>query len=146
VQSTGGVKTKITFPHIKDLKEKKIVINKAELVITCIEEEQALTKYPPPIQLSMYGINSKGESVRLPDDPYFMNYSYWGGRYDATTKEYRFRLTRYLQDVILNDKFEPYIYLVTEGAASSANRFILSGTNPDNASSRLRLEVYYTEY
>jgi hypothetical protein len=82
----------------------------------------------------------------LPDDPYFTNAAYWGGGYDATNKEYRFRITRYIQDIILNDNFEPSIYLVIEGAASNVNRLILGGTKPDDASSRLRLEVYYTEY
>jgi hypothetical protein len=146
MQPTGGVKTKITFPYLKELKEKKVVVNKAELVITNIAEEQTLSKYLPPNQLSMYGVNPKGEDVRLPDDPVFTNYVYWGGKYDATTKEYRIRLTRYILNVIQNDKFEPYIYLVAEGAASIANRLVLSGTNPENATSRLRLEVYYTEY
>jgi len=149
VQATGGVKTKITFPYIKELKEKKVVINKAELVITCIEEDATLSKYPPPVQLSMYGVNPSGETVRLPDDPYFTNYPYWGGNCVTTkagTKEYRFRVTRYIQNIIQNDKFEPFIYLVAEGAASSAHRLILGGTNPENTSARLRLEVYYTEY
>jgi hypothetical protein len=146
VQASGGVKTKITFPYIKHLKDKKIVINKAELVITNIEDDIILSNYPSPNRLSMYGINPVGNDVRLPDDPYFTNNAYWGGTYDSKTKEYRFRITRYIQDIIQNEKFEPYIYLVAEGAASNANRLVLGGTNPENASSKLRLEVYYTEY
>ena len=146
VQATGGVKTKITFPYLKSLKDKKIIINKAELVITNIEEDATLSKYPAPVRLNMYGVNKKGENVVLPDAPIFVSSAYWGGTYDAAKKEYRFRLTRYIQDMILNDNFRPYIYLVIDGAASNVNRLKLSGTNPVDLSSRLRLEVYYTEH
>jgi hypothetical protein len=146
VQASGGVKTKITFPNIKTLKDKKIVINKAELVITNIEDDLILSNYPTPSRLSLYGVNPKGDNVRLPDDAIFTNSAYWGGNYNATEKEYRFRITRFIQDIILHDSFESFIYLVPEGAAASVNRLVFSGTNPENEKTRLRLEVYYTEY
>jgi hypothetical protein len=145
VQSMGGVKTKITFPYLKSLKDKKIVINKAELVITNIGEDE--NKYPPPIGLSLQAINLKGDVVFFPDLDY--GPVYFGGSYVSKDKEYRFRVTRYVQDMILRDNYEPYFYLVTAGAAANASRLILCGYDPTNLtdkSSRLRLEVYYTEY
>jgi hypothetical protein len=143
VQSMGGVKTKISFPNIKALRGKRIVINKAELIITNFEEN--ISKYPPPERLSLQAINQKGELVFLPDHT---NLGYWGGGYDKTKQEYRFRITRYIQDIILKDNLEPYIYLVAEGAARYANRLLLHGTYPSElyADKRLRLEIYYTEY
>jgi hypothetical protein len=143
VQSMGGVKTKISFLHIKEaLKDKNIVINKAELVITNYEDNTS--KYPPPARLSIQGINKTGELVFLPD---LTNLEYWGGTFDATKKEYRFRITRYIQDIILKDNYQPSIYLVVEGAARNANRLLFYGTNPTtDYSKRLRLEIYYTEY
>jgi len=140
VQAMGGVKTKITFPHIK-LLNNNIVVHKAELVITNIGDDLHL--YLPPARLGLYGMTPAGVRVFLPDDD---NATYFGGSYDATKKEYRFRITKYIQDVIRWNNFEPSIYLVAAGAAANANRLILNGTNPVEVDTRLRLDVYYTEY
>ena len=141
VQSMGGIQTKIIFPHIKAFKDKNMVINKAELVITYAGEENSL--FPPPNQLNLYRVNNKGENNIPLLDSYT---SFWGGRYNTTTKEYRFSITRYLQDVILREDFQPYIYLIANPRAGSASRLILNGTHPVDHSSRLRLELYYTEH
>jgi len=141
VQSMGGVKTKISFPNLKALRDKRIVINKAELIITNFEDN--VSKYPPPARLNLQAINEKKETIFLPD---YTTLDYWGGGYDKTKQEYRFRITRYIQNIILKDNLEPYIYLVVDGAARNANRLLLHGTNPPDASKRLRLEIYYTEY
>jgi len=142
VQSMGGVKTKITFPNLKALRDKRIVINKAELIISN-HHEVDVSKYPPPARLNLQAINEKGKTIFLPD---YTTLDYWGGGYDKTNQEYRFRITRYIQNIILKDNLEPYIYLVVDGAARNANRLVLHGTNPLETDKRLRLEIYYTEY
>jgi hypothetical protein len=142
LQSMGGVKTKITFPYIKALKGKRMVINKAELVITKIDERNDLYQFPR--QLSLQGINKEGKLVNIPDAG--TGATYFGGSYDSSKKEFRFRISRYIQDVISRDNFEPSIYLVISGAATSANRILIQGHAPFDASSRIRLEIYYTEY
>ncbi|MCL2435905.1 MAG: DUF4270 domain-containing protein [Lentimicrobiaceae bacterium] len=139
-QGFGGVQTKITFPHLKALREKKMVVNKAELVITNIGED--LSVYPPPTRLTIRGVNPSGRFVFLPDD---VDDTYFGGRYDETNKEYRFRITRYIQDIILRDRFEPFIYLVVRDAPINPHRLLFKGTDTLE-SPRLRLELYYTEY
>ena len=142
LQSMGGIKTKITFPYLKTFKERKVVINKAELVITNIGE--SLDLYPMPAKLGIQAVDLSGKLVTIPD-VLTGNSNYFGGSYDEKTKEYRFRITRYIQDVIQKNKYQPYIYLVPEGAAAYANRLILKGTDTKEPS-RLRLEIYYTEY
>jgi len=155
VQSMGGVKTKIAFPNIKALKEtnangKNRVINKAELVITNIGENMNL--YPVPARLGIQAVKkTSGNPSAKPElvtilDALTGNSSYFGGSYDEKTKEYRFRITRYIQDIIQKDNYQNYIYLVTEGAAAYPNRLVLNGTAPADISKRLRLEMYYTEY
>jgi len=139
VQAMGGVKTKITFPYLKTLKDKRMVINKAELIITNIGED--LHSYPPPVRLGVYGVNAVGTNIFVRDD----GTTYFGGSYDAQKKEYRFRITRHVQDIILRD-LQPSIYLVVAGAAANANRLIFNGTHPTDETSRLKLEIYYTEY
>jgi len=148
VQSMGGVKTKISFPYIKAFKEKNangknIVINKAELVVTDIGEDLHL--YPVPNRMGFQAVDSSGKLVIMPDLA-LGNIAYFGGTYDKNNKEYRFRITRYIQNLIQKENYQPYIYLVAEGAAAYANRLILNGTNPAEASKKLRLEIYYTEY
>ena len=142
LQSMGGVKTKITFPNVKAFKNKRIVINKAELVITNIGED--LDLYPQPNRLGIQGVTTAGKLVTMPD-ALTGNATYFGGTYDDKKKEYRFRITRYFQALIEKENFRPYVYLVSEGAAAFATRLVLNGTDL-NSPSRLRLEVYYTEY
>jgi len=139
VQSMGGVKTKIAFPYLKALKNKNIVINKAELVITNIEENNI--GFPAPYRLSIQGVSKDEKIVFIPDDALFTSESYWGGT--KKDNEYKFRITRYVQNIILHDEFQPFIYLVTNRAAVDANRLIIKGTDTD---ARLRLDLYYTEY
>jgi len=140
VQCMGGVKTIINFPHIKTFKDKNIVINKAELVITDIGDDPSA--FPPPNRLNINRISIKGDIEALPDAGTY----YWGGTYNATTKEYRFRITRYIQDIILREDYRSCIYLVADRKAADAYRLVLNGTHPVDPASRLRLEVYYTEY
>jgi hypothetical protein len=140
VQSMGGVKTKITFPHIKSFKERNVIINKAELIVTNVGEDLSL--FPVPGNLNIQRMSKDGKIELVPD----INTVYWGGTYNASTQEYRFRITRYIQDIIMKDNYYPFIYLVANRAAADANRLILNGTNPTDLSSKLRLELYYTEY
>jgi hypothetical protein len=140
VQSMAGVKTKITFPHIKEFKGKNIAINKAELIITNVGESTTL--FSPPARLNIFRVDDKGKRYSLSD----AGTVYFGGSYDETTKEYRFRITRYIQHIILKDDFQSCIYLVADRASVDPNRLIFNGTHPVDPSARLRLEVYYTEY
>ena len=142
LQSMGGIKTKIAFPNIKSLKDRRIVINKAELVITNVGEN--LNLYPQPNRLGIQGVNSTGKLVTMPD-AVTGDANYFGGSYDEKKKEYRFRITRYFQSLIQKDNYQPYVYLVPEGAAAFASRLVLNGTELTSPT-RLRLEVYYTEY
>jgi hypothetical protein len=140
VQSMGGIRTKIAFPHIQAFRDRRVVINKAELVITNIGEDLSL--FPQPARLDVKRKKKGGELEPIPD----YGTVYWGGVYNETKKEYRMRITRYIQDILLKDDYPSYLYLVAEKAPSDPNRLILSGTQPIDPSTRLRLELYYTEY
>jgi hypothetical protein len=144
-QPLAGVKTKILFPYIqKSFKDQDVVINKAELVITNISADELY--FFQPYNLSLQAIIDDGVSY-LPDDEYYTSTDYFGGIYDEDTKEYRFRITQYIQQLILQSEDGQGIYLVVSGAGIRGNRLIFAGTdgtlNPDN---RLRLELTYTTY
>lgn len=148
VQASGGVKTRITFPNIQESFKSlnnRVVVNRAELVITNISPEEA--KLIQPTGLSLQGISKKNGAVMyLPDDEYYTNSTYFGGTYNSSTKEYRFRITEYIQGQILgNSDLSNSLNLVVKGAGVRTNRLIFGGTGlADN--SRLRLELSYTTY
>ncbi|MBP1673225.1 MAG: hypothetical protein H6Q25_1040 [Bacteroidetes bacterium] len=145
LQPTGGVKTKIQFPTVKNaFKDKKIVINRAELVITNVSTDP--THFFNPALLTIQGVAKDGTICYLPDDSYFTSSEYFGATYNTTTKEYRIRITDYIHDLILRDNFQDYFYLMVSGSGVRGNRLIFGGTNPSDISSRLRLEISYTEY
>lgn len=145
LQPTGGVKMKIGFPHIKNtFKDKSIVINRAELVITNISEDA--THFFMPALLAIQGVKSDGTIAYLPDDAYYTSTDYFGASYNTTKKEYRIRITNYIQDLILRGQYKDYFYLVVSGAGVRGNRLIMGGLNPDDSNTRLRLEISYTEY
>ena len=144
-QPLAGVKTKILFPNIqKSFKDQDVVINKAELVISNVSADELY--FFQPYNLSLQAITDNGVSY-LPDDEYYTSTDYFGGIYDEDTKEYRFRITQYIQQLILQSDAGQGIYLVVSGAGIRGNRLIFAGTdaslNPDN---RLRLELTYTTY
>ena len=123
----------------------RVVINKAELVISDLyPEEQFLTH---PAALSIQGIKTTdGNIVYLPDDEYYTSASYFGGYYDSGKHEYRFRITKYVQDLILgNSDLSNSINLVVKGSGVRANRLVFGGTGL-NDGKRMRLELSYTCY
>ena len=146
-QATGGVKTRIVFPHLKDAFASlvnRVVINRAELVVKDLSpDEESLL---PPAALTLQGIKPDGNVTFLPDDEYYTSSSHFGGSYDKIAHEYRFRITRYVQELIQgNSDLTDSINLVVRGSAVRANRLIFGGTNLDN-DQRLRLEISYTTF
>lgn len=144
-QPTCGVKTKIQFPHIKEaFKNKNIVINRAELVITNISADPDY--FFMPALLSLQCMSRTNGLSFLPDDAYNTSSEYFGANYVPSSKQYRIRITQYIQQLILRDEFEDYIYLLVSGSGVRGNRLILGGTNPSDQNVRLRLEISYTHY
>ncbi len=148
VQGTGGVKTRITFPYLKEAFQSlgnRVVINKAELVVTDLSPDEPYLTHPTI--LTLQGIKEGTEAITyLPDDDYYTSTSYFGGTYNVENHEYRFRITEYVQKLISgNGELSNSVNLVVRGSGVRANRLIFGGTNLDD-SQRLRLEISYTKY
>ena len=148
VQGGGGVKTRIKFPHLENSFKQfdnRVVIHRAELVISDLDyDEEYLTH---PINLSIQGIGKSDSAVRfLPDDDYYTSSSYFGGTYDSKNHEYRFRITQYVQQLILQQNdWSNCINLVVRGSAVRPHRLMFDGTDPASPT-RLRLEIAYSTY
>lgn len=143
LQASGGVKTLISFPYIKEtFKDKKVAIHKAELVITRSDDDYAVFYQPPELDMYYKKDTSTSIAYYLPD--YLMGTDFFGGGYNTPKKEYRFRITQYIQNIIMGKSENYPLHLVVKGAAIKANRLVFYGTNPNDIKNRLRLEITYS--
>lgn len=148
LQGGGGVKTRIRFPYLEhafDQYDQRVVIHRAELIVTNVDfGEKYLVQ---PVALTLQGIGKSDSAIRfLPDDDYYTNSAYYGGTYNAAKHEYRFRITKYVQELVLGQgDWSDCVNLITRGSAVRPNRLILDGTDPASPT-RLRLEIAYSTY
>lgn len=149
VQGTGGVKTIISFPYLQDAfkqYDNRVVINRAELVMSNVAPWEAAA-LATPNALALQGIRkSDGAIAYIPDDEVYTSSAYYGGIYDESKFEYRFRVTKFVQDLINGTcPLKPALNLVVRGASVRPNRVVLGGVGAEN-DKRLRLELSYTPY
>jgi len=149
LQTLGGVKVRIRFPYIRSLADSlgTIAINNAVLKLKNPEND---TTWDPPSQLALYKVDSTGKIGALLD--YVEGISYFGGTYNSDEQEYWFRLTRHIQNLLINDTLINYDLVLYASdpliKAPSANRVLLNGTNPFYSPSpgdNLHLEIIYTK-
>lgn len=143
LQASGGVKTLISFPYIKQsFNDKKVAIHKAELVITRSDDDYAVFFQPTALDMYYKKDTSTTTAYYLPD--FLIGADYFGGGYNTYKKEYRFRITQYIQNIITGKSENYPLHLVVKGAAIKANRLVFYGTNPNDNKNRLRLEITYS--
>jgi len=163
LQALAGVKTKISFPNLKNFTTVygKAIINKAELIV---DLSSGTFAYPfnAPQRLSLYRWDIAGQPVNIPDrdqstqsyagDPRaFQNDAIFGGYYDALNNRYVFNVKAYVQDLIDNKKVDYGTFLAPTSltefqispSASSAARAVIGSFG--NATNRLKLNIYYTK-
>lgn len=148
VQGGGGVKTRITFPYLENAFAKydnRVVIHRAELVITNADPFEQF--FIEPTILTLQGIGKSDNAIRfLPDDDYYTSSTYFGGTYDDVKSEYRFRITNYVQQLVLQQgDWSNAVNLIVRGSAVRPHRLVFDGTDPE-LPTRLRLEIIYSTY
>ena len=148
VQGGGGVKTRITFPYLEKAFAQfnnRVIIHRAELVISNVNPgERYLIQ---PNLLTLQGIRKSDSAIRfLPDDDYYTSTNFFGGSYDEANSEYRFRITNYVQQLILQQNdWSNAVNLIVRGSAVRPHRLVFDGTDVASPS-RLRLELTYSTY
>lgn len=148
IQGGGGVKTRISFPYLENTfaqYDNRVVIHRAELVVTNADPSEKY--FIQPNIVTLQGIRKSDNAIRfLPDDDYYTSSYYFGGTYDASKSEYRFRITNYVQQLILQQgDWSNAINLIVRGSAVRPHRLIFDGTDPESPK-RLRLEITYSKY
>ena len=105
-------------------------------------DENSIGDYTPPEKLILSKINANGTTSFLTD--YAYGDAYYGGYYSSTTKEYRFNISKHIQDALLNGSFEDKgLYILVSGAAVKSNRAVIKGNK--SSQDNLRLEIIYTK-
>jgi len=138
VQSMAGTKIKLRIPHLKALAEQKhIAVNEALLVFS-VEDTSGV--YEVPAQIAIKKLDADGNYTALPDEN--EGSSFLDGK-SRSGKEYRFRITRYVQNRLLNPDDPDYgLMLFAAGSSLSGNRVTLKGVGAETG--KIRLLIYYT--
>jgi hypothetical protein len=138
LQSMGGLRAKIRFPHLSKWKDaEKIAINEALLIIPC----EGPGDLPPPNQLYLKRITPDGGLTTLVDESEGGS-SYFGGTYQSAHKEYGYRLNRYVQEIVQGKASNDGLALLVTGAAVRANRLVIHG--PAHKAIPMQLRITYS--
>lgn len=144
LQSMGGVRTLIRFPHLHqwttDSPNSHLIINEAKLILPNSPLVGDSSLYESISSLALLYLKSDGGTSVLPD--YFEGSSYYGGSYSSTNSEVVFRIGEYLQKRIKEQQPDPGMYLSITGASYNALRWILNG--PEAEENKLRCEIKYS--
>lgn len=142
VQGVAGLKTKIEFPHLEDLRNLgyTIAINKAELVFKADASLTHNDLFPINKQLYVVSIDSAGNQILIPD--IFESASYFGGAANTTTNEYRINIARYFQQLMEGSKPNNGLYLKEFDPNGQGRRVVLGSAN--SATLKMYIHLVYT--
>lgn len=144
LQTMGGVRTYVLFPNLShwadSFEGSYLVINEAKLVLPALPTVDT-SCFTPPYTLILLGFNADSTTYLLPD--YYEGSSYLGGTYNASTNSVTFRISEYLQSMIMKKKENVGLSLGINGAAYNAQRWIVNGPEATQGE-KMRLEVTYS--
>ena len=139
-QGLAGIKIKLKFPNLSKWADpKNIVINDAQLILGNASVSETFLY---PSALSLRGIGEAGTT-----SPYSLvdetnRSSYYDGYYYAAGNTFRFRITQYMQEVLLGKITDRGLHLILPNSYMG-NRLVLNGTSSPQTD--LKLLVRYTK-
>ncbi|MBL7963814.1 MAG: DUF4270 domain-containing protein [Flavobacteriales bacterium] len=141
VQAMGGVRTEVRFPNLLEYKAAGLIaVAKAELIVPL--DGPFLDQHPPPAQLFAFRKGDEGQDLIMPDQ--IPGQGDIGGVYNASAKEYRFNITRWVQGVLSGTYPNTGLGLVPSGSGVAVNRVILAG--PEHPQRPMRLKLTFTTF
>ena len=153
MQHAAGVRSGTQFPELAQWAEDQntnVLINEAKLTLTGanglingVNNDTAL--FSQPIQLVVVKAKEDGSYSLLPDQ--LVGTNYFGGYYDPDTDQVWFRISEYVQDLILAgpDAEDHGLYIYTYSGAFNAKRWIFHGPNSPDTTNRIKLEIIYSQ-
>jgi len=147
LQSMGGIRTVLSFTNLMEWAESlqeegsHLIINEAKLILPSFDDSTDSSIFAPPASLALLNINDDGTTSLLPD--YLEGTNYYGGNYSSTNNNVTFRISEYLQSLILGTQTSQGIYVSIVGASYNAKRWVIAGpeANQDNV---LHCEIKYS--
>ncbi len=150
VQALTGAKTFFQFPNLFSLaNNNKIFIHKAELIIP-VYKDAINSKYKAPTRLLLNQPDEKTR-INLPIIDLFSSENTYGGKYDESLGQYKFTITRHIQDLFdsyLNngDNFNFGLYLTnTIDLPITAARVLIDSRKSNPIEQKLRLTIIYSK-
>lgn len=140
LQSLGALRNAVRFPGLMSYAERGSLLSKAELVVPV--RGTYYPYYTPPAQVFIFRRSATGADLFLPDQ--LDGIAGIGGQFSSTDQEYRFNITRYIQQVLNGSIPDNGLELVPGSSGVSANRVILCG--PDHPQQPMRLQLTFTTY
>lgn len=153
VQSTAGVRSRLVFPNLAQwaedmntnvlINEAKLIMNGANGVINGANNDTAM--FSQPAQLIVVKAKEDGSYSILPDQ--MVGTKYYNGMYDAKTDQVWFRISEYVQDLVLaGPDAENYgLFLYTYAGSNNARRWIFHGPGSQDTTNRIKLEIIYSQ-
>ena len=137
----GGIRTRIHFPNLTLWNDSAnhIIINEAKLILPAPSDIDT-NIFTAPQKLVLVGLNDSTTFI-IPDN--YEGDAYYGGSYDATTKTVAFRISEYIERVILGRIPNVGLSLGIDGASYNPYRWIVNGPNASQGE-RMRVEVTYS--
>lgn len=140
LQAMAGLNVKITFPYITQFaKLPLLAFVNAELIIP-IETDPTAILYNSPPNLLLVAYNSAGAYEFMPD--YTVSAAYFDGNKNTAGTEYRFNISRYIQQIAYKQRIDYGIALMVSANRVSANRVIIKSPHTQNHQG-LRLSITY---
>jgi hypothetical protein len=143
LQSMGGTKIKLDFPNISKYQNiKNLVINKAELVVKTEKSNFTNeTDYPAIDKMAIVKYDENNNLILI-DEFLTQANTYTGSTY--TDGEYRFLITRQIEDLIFNQNTEKFsLYLIPLQRRYNFGRSVITNGNHSNP---MKLIITYTQY
>jgi hypothetical protein len=137
-QGLGGVKIKIEFPFLKQsFDPKKILLNDAQLILGNASVSDV---FPNPSYITLRNV---GENGSTSPDAYPIvdenNGSGYDGTYNSSSNTYRFRITRYVQQLLLGQINNNGLHLILPSSGMNGSRLVLNGTASEQSDLKLYL-------
>lgn len=144
LQTMGGVRTRIQFPNLPHwldtLQAGHLVVNEAKLIIPA-SSLSLDSIYKAPQAFVLMGFNEDNSTYLLPD--YYEGANFFGGSYNTSKESVTFRISEYMQSVIMGKKDDYGLSLGINGGSYNAQRFVINGPEAPEGE-KMRLEVTYS--
>jgi len=136
-QGMAGVKIKIEFPYLKKwFDTEKYVINDAQLIIGNASVSDVFYN---PSSVTLREVGEAGSTSPQDLVDVSTGIAYFDGSYNESANTYRFRIARYMQQVLTGKVNDNGLHLIIPNSNYATTRLVLNGTSSPQSDLKLYL-------